>query len=316
MSVVVLSSLLRSVDLLRLARFFATVASEGHFGHAADQLGISQPSLSQGLARLEAHLGVQLLDRGPRSVTLTAAGAALLPHADRLLEAAARLRHEAAQHATPAGVSLAVVAQLPAHLVAALATAYERARPGVGVQVRTATTAAVVAGVAAGRFAHGVVLHPAVVDDLTAGEVVVLPTDLLVPADLAPPAGAGVGLRGLLRRPLAMPAREHAPAVHDLLLDTLLARGVRVGTTTVDDDRSALALVAAGRACATTADPGLHARGVTRLALPDHDLALRVRVVSPPAADEALQTLLTSELIQASAPPPPPAPATHAQGTP
>jgi DNA-binding transcriptional LysR family regulator len=55
-------------------RYFVTLAETRHFTRAAAQLNLSQPPLSRQLAALEVALGVTLIDRSPRSVTLTAAG--------------------------------------------------------------------------------------------------------------------------------------------------------------------------------------------------------------------------------------------------
>ncbi|GAA1661824.1 LysR family transcriptional regulator [Microbacterium lacus] len=63
---------------LRLLRAFVAVSQEGHVGRAAARLFISQPSLSQDIRRLEREIGVVLFDRGPRGLTPTPAGEALL----------------------------------------------------------------------------------------------------------------------------------------------------------------------------------------------------------------------------------------------
>ena len=67
--------------------YFVTVAQERHFGRAAERLGITQPPLSRAIRRLEARLGVVLLQRTSRSVQLTAAGDVLLTRSQELLAA-------------------------------------------------------------------------------------------------------------------------------------------------------------------------------------------------------------------------------------
>src|SRR5437763_13995733 len=76
---------------LRLWRQFLAVAEELHFGRAAQRLHMTQPPLTQAIALLEERLGARLFDRTKRSVRLTPAGAALVPHARALLARAAAL---------------------------------------------------------------------------------------------------------------------------------------------------------------------------------------------------------------------------------
>lgn len=70
---------------IRLLRRFAVVAEELHFSRAAQRLFLAQQTLSRDIRRLEDRLGVQLLDRTTRQVTLTPAGHTLLPRARELL---------------------------------------------------------------------------------------------------------------------------------------------------------------------------------------------------------------------------------------
>lgn len=62
------------------------IADEGHFHRAAERCNISQPGISQQLRKLEGHLGVVLLNRSSRHVSLTPAGAAFLAEARRILQ--------------------------------------------------------------------------------------------------------------------------------------------------------------------------------------------------------------------------------------
>src|SRR5882672_5759847 len=66
---------------LRQLRYFATMADGGSISAAATKLGISQPSLSEVVSRLEKELGVQLVVRTARGMQLTDAGVALARHA-------------------------------------------------------------------------------------------------------------------------------------------------------------------------------------------------------------------------------------------
>lgn len=59
---------------LRQLRYFEAVARHLHFGRAADECGVSQPALSQQIREMEAILGVALIERGARRISLTAQG--------------------------------------------------------------------------------------------------------------------------------------------------------------------------------------------------------------------------------------------------
>ena len=54
--------------------YFAAVIEHGSFRKAAAVLNVTQPALSTSMSRLEAELGIKLVERGPKGVVLTAVG--------------------------------------------------------------------------------------------------------------------------------------------------------------------------------------------------------------------------------------------------
>lgn len=82
---------LHLVELRQLEAFVA-VATELHFGRAADRLHIAAPTLSELIRRLERELGTPLLTRTTRRVALTSAGAELLSRSKVILDEVARRR--------------------------------------------------------------------------------------------------------------------------------------------------------------------------------------------------------------------------------
>ena len=91
---------------LRLVRYFVAVAEHRHFGRAAAELRIAQPSLSRQIRRLETQVGARLLDRTPLGTSLTEAGAVFLPRARALLRSAAQAAAQARAVATPARLTV------------------------------------------------------------------------------------------------------------------------------------------------------------------------------------------------------------------
>ncbi|MFI6062241.1 LysR family transcriptional regulator [Streptomyces sp. NPDC051286] len=103
---------------LRQLRYFVAVAEELNFGRAAERLWIAGPSLSQQIKSLERDLKVRLFDRDRRSVALTPAGTALLPHARALLDRAEDLQRMAGRLSGSDPVRLGYVNWLPTDLTA------------------------------------------------------------------------------------------------------------------------------------------------------------------------------------------------------
>jgi DNA-binding transcriptional LysR family regulator len=127
---------------LRQIEYFVVVARQRNFSRAAQVLGVAQPALSQQVKRLEDELGIQLLDRSTRPVTLTDAGEAFQVRAERVL-AEARMAREHMREFAGVGRGRLVVGALPAlaslWLPAALG-AFHEAHPRVEISVREENT--------------------------------------------------------------------------------------------------------------------------------------------------------------------------------
>ncbi|AMO22697.1 LysR family transcriptional regulator [Ramlibacter solisilvae] len=124
---------------MNLARLevFVNVCATGSFTRAADHLAITKSAASQHVAALERELGVQLLHRSTRRLTLTEAGTTLRDEARALLEQAQRLaertRHQSAQLS---GVLRLTSAEDTASWVAPVVAEYVRRHPGMHVEYR------------------------------------------------------------------------------------------------------------------------------------------------------------------------------------
>ncbi|MDX1871246.1 LysR substrate-binding domain-containing protein [Mycolicibacterium sp. 120266] len=148
-------------SLARLSCFIA-VAEELHFGRAAERLHMTQPPLSRQIQQLEAELGVQLIDRTTRSVTLTPAGVAFLPDARRILQLAESAALTVKR--VPAGdLGTVVVGFTAASAHAVLPRLLERTRaklPDVKLELREMVSAAQIEGLMTGEIDLGMARPP------------------------------------------------------------------------------------------------------------------------------------------------------------
>ncbi len=78
-------------------RQFLAVVDTGNFSRAADAIGVTQPTLSSGIAELEGHVGARLFERQRPTVRLTSAGNRLLPIARRIAREFQRAEQETAR---------------------------------------------------------------------------------------------------------------------------------------------------------------------------------------------------------------------------
>jgi len=118
-------------------RFFVLVARHGSLAAAARALDLTPPAATKRLAALESRLGVRLLNRTTRSVSLTSEGETYLRHATRILAEITEMEDEVSQgRGTPRGL-LRVNATLGfgRTTIAPLVSSFARRYPEVEVQM-------------------------------------------------------------------------------------------------------------------------------------------------------------------------------------
>ncbi len=139
---------------LRLIRYFVAVADAGTITRAAEALHLSQPSLSTAMKTLESQLGVPLLERTGRNVTLTPAGELLALRGRELLAAADELadavRDRGSGGATRLRVGVTPTARFG--VTPRLLAACTAAMPAVMLYTSEDTTGALLRDVARGRL--------------------------------------------------------------------------------------------------------------------------------------------------------------------
>lgn len=238
---------------LRQLRYFVAVAEENHFGRAAARLHMTQPPLSQTIQALEAELGAPLFARTRRSVALTAAGAALLPEARRILQQASALPDLARRAASGESgtLTLSFVSTADYSLLPPLLREFREGHPQVRIELREATSDVQVDDLMQGRIDAGLLIPP--LDDKARAELDYL-TVLSEPLVLAAPQGLkasrprrAVNLRTVAGLPLIIFPRRIAPALHDAILGCFRDAGLtpRIGQEAIQM-QTIVGLVSAG----------------------------------------------------------------------
>ncbi len=127
---------------------FIALASERHFGRAAEACGVTQPSLSSAIRQLEDQLGVQLVFRGSRFQGLTPEGQRVLDWARRIVGDMRALKAEmrSVHRGLSGNLRLGVIpTALP--MVADLTAPFVARHPNVRVTVLSRTSAEILAGI-------------------------------------------------------------------------------------------------------------------------------------------------------------------------
>ena len=220
---------------IRQLRHFVAVARTLHFGRAADELGMTQPPLSQSIMALEREIGAPLFVRTKRSVALTPFGQQwlaqvwpVLDEVSALPELARRLRDGIAGHLAISFVSTADYSILPA-----LVRRYSSLFPEVEISLTEATSDVQIGTLLEGKGHVGLVIPPpnaALPTPLAYLPLVTEPLVAAVPEGWARDgrlsfSGAQLSPEAVVGAPLILFPRQSAPAFHDLVTGYYAAHG-------------------------------------------------------------------------------------------
>ncbi len=290
-------------------RYFLAVAEDGQFTRAAEHLEVAQPSVSAQIRRLEKLLGTPLFHRGPGPITLTDAGATLLPIARRVVADLVSIEDELSglEQLLSGHVAVGATPSLSATLLPHVLGRFHRQYPGVAIRVSEQGS-------------------PQLVDELLGGTL-----DLALA--IAPVAQRGLASTALAEEELVVVTPPEHPLVHrrsvtvpelaehpmvmfrpgyDLRTSTLsmfAEHGVEP-TVAVEGGEmgSVLALVAAGLGAAVV--PGIVTTGESRLRVTRFSKPPPTRTIAlvrgdervPSKAAEALATAFTDGITAAGWP--------------
>ena len=143
-----------------LLRGFYFIASEGSITRAARVQGVSQPSVSASLMRLEKRLGQQLVQRGQRAFELTAAGQVLFVEVERMFEAALRAEEKLkALHSDLVGtVQMQIVTGVRSAVLDEILRLVHQRHPSVVIDIQIASSPTILHNVVSGVVPFGICL--------------------------------------------------------------------------------------------------------------------------------------------------------------
>lgn len=129
-------------------RYVCAIADTGNFSRAAERCQIAQPSLSQQVLKLEEDLGAKLFDRLGRSVRLTDAGRAFIPHARAVLEQmeVARLSVADKNADLRGSIAIGVIPTVAPYLMPGYTAAFAKNYPEAKLRIVEETTSVLVEG--------------------------------------------------------------------------------------------------------------------------------------------------------------------------
>lgn len=158
---------------LRDLRYFVALADTKHFGKAAERSYVSQPTLSAQIKKLENYLGVQLIERQPRRVTLTETGAKILPLARRILQESDEIVSLARNEHDPLSgkLKMALIPTIGPYLLPLVTRRLRKQLPQLKLMLYEYQTQPLLEKLRSGEIELGILALPVGLDGLEAAEL-------------------------------------------------------------------------------------------------------------------------------------------------
>jgi len=170
---------------LRDLRYLVALADERHFGRAAERCFVSQPTLSAQIRKLEEYLGVPLVERQPKRVSLTEAGAKIVERARRALQEADAIVELAKTDRDPlaGALKLALIPTVGPYLLPHVAGPLRRALPRLKLMLYEYQTGPLLEKLRDGELDLGILALPIPLDGMETATLYDEPFTVAMPAN-------------------------------------------------------------------------------------------------------------------------------------
>ena len=196
---------------LRLLEYFLAVAKTGNITRAAEQLHVTQPTVSRQLTDLEEMLGTPLLIRGRRQVTLTDAGVLFQQRAEEILSLMDKTRRDLSEQGSQLSgtVSLGCVESCASRMLPEVLGQFSKLHPKVRYELYSADGDDIREKLDRGELDFGVLLEPV---EAAKYDSIRLPYwetwGVVLPKDDPLAQKKAIGKEDILSIPLILPRRE------------------------------------------------------------------------------------------------------------
>jgi DNA-binding transcriptional LysR family regulator len=286
----------------RQLKYFIAVAEERSFSRAAERLHISQPPLSTQVMMLEKELGVQLLDRSNRGVSLTTAGAVFYEEMRAVLLRLeqGKTRAQQAGQGHVGAISIGFVSIADYGILPPALKEFRSRFPQVEVHLHELTTDAQIREMRLGRLDIGIALGPIREGDLSFEALTHEELMLAMPTGhrLAKAKGPS-DLRAFSKEDFIIPPRDIAPGLYDLMISRCSASGfVPRITQQARQMQTVISLVGAGMGVALVpaSVQNLKRTGVQYARLKGASPGIDIGILTMPGASDPLHDNFISTL--------------------